>query len=1013
MPYFSTLYKKLNKEQKQAVDTLDGPVMIIAGPGTGKTMTLTMRIANILQKTDTDPRSVLALTFTESGVKAMRERLVEIIGPTAYYVNINTFHSFCTEVIKEYGEFFQISEDTTPLSELERIQVFKELIDSTDLDALKPANTPYYYLQDIIQNIQNLKREGINPSGYSSLLDNESKQLKTEKKQINPRTGKPYAKYEKMKRDYQKQQELLLIYRSYQRKLKEIQRYDFEDMINFVVATLKKDKNLKLTLQERYLFILVDEYQDTNSAQNQIVKLLTDHWENPNIFVVGDDEQSIYRFQGASLENVLYFKNLFDKTEIITLTSNYRSSQHILDASRSLIKKNLLKLKDVNKNLRSEINHKNIALKTAKFSNASLENDFLAQRIQELIKNKVDPDQIAVLVRNNRDVDDIKDALSRVGIRFEIATGRNILEDGDINRLLILLKVINELKTKPSNDIDIFTLLNFDFLEFDKLDILKLARFSSEKKLNLLDTIIDEDVFNETDLAEADKFIRFVQKLNEWQSLNANATFIKFFETVIQESNFLNWILSDKLNTTRIRTLNTFFNEIKSLNRADHTLNLEKFLENIGLMRENGIKIEEQPLAGDAEAVKLLTAHKSKGLEFEYVFIAKCIDKKWGNNPNREAIKLPEGIVKNTQVDKKEKNEDERRLFYVALTRAKKEIFLTYAENYPGGGYTRQTVPSMFISEIERKLIEKVNIEQFEKAVSQNDIAQLQLPVTKKIEDIYLEEENFLKSVISNMKLSVTALNTYLKCHYKFKINNVLRTPRAKAVHLAFGTAIHKALEIFFKTFKKTHKIPKPDSLLLEYENALRNEILTDQEFQPTLNRGKEVLERYFENNKETFREPLFIEYSFGFKKVYLGDIPLSGKIDRMDWVDRDRKTIKVTDYKTGTPKSRGEIEGKTKYSDRDLIRQLNFYKLLSQLDRNFNYDVVKGEFDFLESKPGKKAKKEEFEYESEDIEDLKTLICKTMDQIRDLKFDRTKEYRHCENCDYKNHCWPDGIPVK
>ncbi|MDD3648159.1 MAG: ATP-dependent helicase, partial [Candidatus Dojkabacteria bacterium] len=775
MPNFSTLYKKLNKEQKLAVDTLDGPVMIIAGPGTGKTLTLTMRIANILQKTDTDPRSVLALTFTESGVKAMRERLVEIIGPTAYYVNINTFHSFCTEIIKEYGEFFQISDDTTPLSELERIQVFKELIDSNNLDALRPTNTPYYYLQDIIQNIKNLKREGINPSDYSHLIETEENILKNEKEQINPRTGKPYAKYVKMKRDFQKQQELFLIYKSYQKKLKAIQRYDFEDMINFVVATLKKDENLKLTLQEKYLYILVDEYQDTNSAQNQIVKLLTDHWENPNIFVVGDDEQSIYRFQGASLENVLYFKKLFSKAIIITLTSNYRSSQHILDASRSLIRKNLLKLKEVNKNLKSEIEHENMALKVAKFSNASLENVFIADKIKKLLKKKVDSDQIAVLVRNNRDVDDIKDSLSRSGIRFEIATGANILEDGDINRLLILLEVIRDLKVKPSDDIDIFTLLNFDFLELDKLDILKLARFSSQKRQNLLDTIIDEDVFNEIELKEPKKFIRLVQRFNEWQSLDTNVTFTRFFETVIQESNFLNWLLEDKQNTSRIRTLNTFFDEIKSLNRADHTLNLEKFLANIELMKENSIKIEEQALAQDADAVKLLTAHKAKGLEFEYVFIAKCIDKKWGNNPNREAIKLPEGIIKNTQIDKKEKNEDERRLFYVALTRAKKEVVMTYSENYPSGGYTRQAVPSMFVSEIDKNLVENMTTEEFEKTVSQSNISQLELPVTKNVEKVQLSEEDFLRSVIADLKLSVTSLNTYLKCHYKFKINNLLR----------------------------------------------------------------------------------------------------------------------------------------------------------------------------------------------------------------------------------------------
>ena len=177
------------------------------------------------------------------------------------------------------------------------------------------------------------------------------------------------------------------------------------------------------------------------------------------------------------------------------------------------------------------------------------------------------------------------------------------------------------------------------------------------------------------------------------------------------------------------------------------------------------------------------------------------------------------------------------------------------------------------------------------------------------------------------------------------------------------------------------------------------------------MRRGKKVLGDYYKNNKNTFVEPLYTEYTFGFRKVFLGDIALTGKIDKIDWDDKDKREVKVIDYKTGTPKSRGEIEGKTKNSDGDLFRQILFYRLLSQLDYNFNYKVTKGEFDFLEEKPGKKAKKEVYKYSQEQIEDLKVLVRKTMKSIKDLKFKRTRKYRHCENCDYKNHCWPEGIP--
>ncbi|MFC1780511.1 ATP-dependent helicase [Patescibacteria group bacterium] len=953
---------------------------------------------------------ILALTFTESGAKAMRERLVEIIGPSAYYVNITTFHSFCTDVIKEFQEEFLISEDTTPLSDLERIQLFREILDSNSFEILKPTNSPYYYINDLIRAVQDLKREGISPIEFRNLIDDDKERINNIEKKVNPRTNKPYAKYAKEKRELTKQKELLTIFTQYQTQINKLNRFDFEDMINLVVDKLQSDKNFKLTLQERYLYVLIDEYQDTNSAQNQIVKLLTDHWESPNVFVVGDDEQSIYRFQGASLENIHYFKNLFKKANIITLTSNYRSSQYILDASRSLISKNLLKLKEIKKDLRSKIKRKNVPIKVAKFSNSDIENSYISSKIKELMKNKVDPDEIAILVRHNRDIDNLKDSLTRSNIRFEIATGKNILEEGDIKRLLLLLKVIHNLRVKPSNDIDFFTLLNFEFLNFDKLDILKLARFASVKRVNLIDAILNEDLFSEIKLNKPKKLIELTEKLNSWQKLSSNKTFVKFFETVIQESGFLNWILSDKLNISRINSVNTLFNEVKNLNYADHNLNLETFLANIELMEENNIKIEKQTCGEDTDAIKLLTAHKAKGLEFEYVFIAKCIDKKWGNNRQRASIKLPTKILSNVDIEKGEKNEDERRLFYVALTRAKKQIFITFSDRYTSDGFERQAIPSMFISEIDKGYLKEEDTKDFEKKFADNVVNQLKLPVSEKET---LKEEDFLNSLLSNFKLSVTALNTYLKCHYKFKINNILRTPRAKPTYLAFGTAIHKAFEKFFRKFIKIKKPPQKLLLFKEFEKALEKELLDEKEFKETLQRGKKVLDEYYEKNKDRFTEPLYIEYSFGFRKVRLGDISLSGKIDKIEFVNKDKKEVKVIDYKTGTPKTRGEIEGKTKYSDGDLLRQLLFYKILSQLDRNFNYTVVKGEFDFVESKSGKGAKKEEYEYSDEQIENLKNTIRENMKQIYNLEFERTKEYRHCEKCDYKSHCWPDGIPRK
>lgn len=1008
MSTFSNLYKKLNKEQKIAVDTIDGPIMIIAGPGTGKTLTLTMRIANILRKTDTDPRSILALTFTDSATKEMRNRLIEIMGATSYYVNISTFHSFCTEIIKEFPDEFLITSDTAPLSELEKIQLFRGIFDTLDLNILKPINNQYYYIHEAISKIQILKRENISPDKLHDLIKDDQKTLDNTEDVINPRTGKPYVKYSQRQKNIDKQKELLKIYREYAKRIKEMKRFDFEDMINLVVDKLNSDQNFKLTLQERYLYILVDEYQDTNNAQNEILRLLTDHWEEPNIFVVGDDEQSIFRFQGASLENILYFKKLFKKAKTITLTSNYRSSQHILDAAKSLIEKNKLRLREKDKGLISKLKHKNIPVSTAQFPDSYIENYYLAKTIQSLIKKRVDPDEIAILVKENADTRDIKDILSQVGIRYETASGQNILENGDINRLLKLFEVIRDIREKPSDDIDLFTLLYYDFLNFNKLDVLKLSRYASEKRQNLIEVILDRDVFNETNIKEPKKFLELLDQLNRWKDLDSNAPFSTFLQVVLQESGFIDWILSDKHNISRINVLNTLFNKVKESNYADHTLSLESFLKNIQIMRENNIKIEEKFLGEDRQAVKLLTAYKAKGLEFEYVFVPKCVDRKWGNKVVRDLIKLPDGIIKNIDLEKKEQNEDDRRVFYVALTRAKKELFITYAQEYTENGTKRQKVPSMFIEEIDRNLKERIDISDFEKGIHEQHENQLKLPIS---EEHILKEEDFLNRVLANFKLSITKLNAYLKCPYKFKLNNILKTPRVKPTPQAFGTAVHKALEEFFKEFKRLKKLPTKNKLLDVFEKALEKELLSVVDFKRLKKKGRETLEEYYKENKKDFKEPISTEYYFGNRKIVLRGIPLSGKVDKIEWVDKDKKQVRVTDYKTGSPKTRGEIEGKTKYSDGDLIRQLHFYKLLSQLDYNFNYEVVEGEFDFVQSSSSRKAKKEKHTYNQEDIEDLKTLITNSMKDIRNLKFKKTKEYRHCQNCQYNDHCWPDGIP--
>jgi len=979
---------KLNQAQQLAVETIEGPVMVIAGPGTGKTQIIAERIATILKKTDTDPGAVLALTFTESGAKAMRERLIATIGEAAYYVNIATFHAFCSQVIQEFPDRFAISATTEPLADLERVEIFEAILKNHDFNYLKPANSPYYYTGFLIKAIQDLKREAVTPEKLKPILAGSSNKTKEEIYQNN------------------KNQELLKTYSLYQKALTERGRYDFEDMINFVAGEFTRDQDLRRTFQERLHYFLIDEYQDTNSAQNQVINLLAEYWgKEANVFVVGDVNQSIYRFQGASLENAIQFIKTYPAAKVITLDQNYRSHQLILDASRELIAKNKLKIEDVvataKAKLKAQPGLKSTKLVVVKLPSETVEAYWVGRKIKDLIKAGTKPENIAVLYRHNADAKVFADMLVKLDIPVEIEGGANVLADPVINQLIVLLKVIG-LSARNLEDMELFTLMHYAWFKLDALAILKLARSASNAKKSMADLILD---------GKADEpFIQFINQLARWQQADSRLSFSQWFEKLVKESGFLDWIISRDDSVSLLNRLNSLFSEIKKLNAADHQLNLPKFLNALELMVGNRLIISEQDLDIKAQAVSLSTAHKAKGREWEYVFIVKAVDGKWGNNPTREMIKLPLGILANTDSAKKEKNEDERRLFYVVLTRAKNQVYLTYSERYLAGDYLKEAVPSMFLTEIPKKY------QQFEEprlAGEAKTVLRQWLEPAKLLQPT-IAENDWLKSLVNNFRLSATALNTYLTCAYKFKLNVLVRVPRAKAAYFSFGSAVHKALELFHKSFIKNDQHPGKSYLLEQFEIAIKKEVLTETELAIRLKQGRQILSAYYDNYQDEFKKPLFVErfFGYGWSKVFLEDIPLTGKMDKIELIDQGDKTVRVVDYKTGQSKTRNQILGKTKEANLDYFRQLVFYKLLASLDKSFPLKVRETMLDFVEpNKKTGKFRQEKFLISDDEVGELKETIRSIMKEIRSLNFNRTTDYRKCVDCEYLHHCWPEGLP--
>ncbi|MBD3362524.1 AAA family ATPase [Candidatus Dojkabacteria bacterium] len=1029
---FKPAYKQLNEDQKKAVDSLQGPVLVVAGPGTGKTQILALRIANILKKTDTKPQNILAMTFTETATYNMRQRLIEFIGSDAYKVKISTFHSFCNEVIQTFPEKFAFHNNLTQLDELDKYKIIQQLLDNHDPSKtykkfskyfkdkniqkdlknsnkkiLKPFYAPFYYQKDIVHLISTLKREYINIEKFENMIIQTIKVF-NELKKINPRTNKPYGKWSKAYKDISKNIELLNLYKLYEKNLKEKGKYDFTDMISFVTDKLKTDDELLAYYQEQYLYILVDEYQDTNGAQNEVIKTLGSWDDYPNIFVVGDDDQSIYRFQGANLENILEFKQTYPRSKVITIHTNYRSNQQIIDFASSLIKKNSQrltnKIKKLDKNLTSGRQTDNQeAIVLSKFSRNEIEYFAICEKIKSLIKKGTDPNEIAIIYRKHSDGEEILDFLLRSDIPVNLIAKSNILEEEIIVQLIKLFKAIDN----PNINDHLIDILLFNFLELNRLDVFKLYRFVGyNKKIRnktLFDCMLDENLLQEAGIQHSKEIKKLAEKMLEWKQADQNLSFVQFFDLVINESNLLKFIKSTK-NLDDLNSLKTIFDFIKTRTREKKDYKMPNFLKDCDVLEEANIKLEKETFKSQDKGVNMLTAHAAKGLEFEHIFIPKVIEKTWSNmrvinkiklintnlnHKSTENIEKPDLIELLPGIDKKEKLEEERRLFYVALTRAKNKIFLSFSEEYNKDQRTSQATPSQFLEELDKNLIHKTDTQDLENTIE--DVLLLEFNTPTKL-NLDKKERIYLKEILKDFKLSVTALNNYLEDPQKFLYNNLLRMPKVKTKGQALGTAVHSALEFFFRNYMRSSKQNSnkilDKSILLEFfKKTLQKEFLGHEEFEETLSEGNDILSNWYDYYKDDFVIPVALEYSFYGSGVYLGDIPLIAKIDKIEWIDKTSKQVKVIDYKTSKPKTKGVI---TKPIDGDeksnLYRQLVFYKLISELDSRFPYVVRKCELDFIKSKK-KDFKKVSFEIPRQDIENLKKLIKEVMKKIRNLHF--------------------------
>lgn len=1030
---FAEEYKRLNEKQQLAVNTIEGPVMVIAGPGTGKTQILASRIGKILLETDALPQNILCLTYTDAGVVAMRKRLLGFIGPDAYKVNICTYHAFCNDVIQENLSVFEKTA-LDPISELEKIELFKELIDSF------PKNHPlkryrgdvYFEVNNLDRLFSTMKKEGWTAAYVNQKIDEYLADLPTRDEFIYKKKYKQFnagdLKKEKLEEESVRMEKLRAAvneFDRYQAMMRKRNRYDFDDMITWVIKAFEEDKNLLARYQEQYLYILVDEFQDSSGTQNRIVELLISYWDVPNVFVVGDDDQSIYRFQGANVENMLHFVSSY-KEDLFTvvLTNNYRSTQPILDISKSLINRNeerlIKKIDGLTKELVSsnqKLSHLSHLPAIKEYQSQREEMIDITLQVQKLLSEGVPAGKVAVIYKENKYGEELQQYFNHLGVPFYSKRNLNIFEIPLAQKIILILKYLAAEHDVPyGGDEMLFEILHFDWFAIPPVEIAKLSVETASLQFSENKTSLRRLLYEKANTPPKDLFSQGIHAGLKtasavFERLIAdvpNVTLQHLFENIIREAGVLKQIMQSTDKHWLLKVLTGLFDFIKDETARNPLLNLQELIGVIELMEKENIALPLIQISGSDKGVNLLTAHGSKGLEFEYVFFPGCNAGFWEKKRKPSGgYKLPDTIFATSSDSNDNNNEELRRLFYVALTRAESHLSISYSRFKNDG---KELEPSMFVAEIQDQHdIKTQTVIVTEEALSEFAALLFGEATAPEIEKL---ENDFIQPMLDKFVMNVTALNNYLKCPLEFYYKNLIRIPSPKNEATEFGSAAHFALEQLFRKMQdgKENTFHSKEQFIKDFVWYMHRhrESFTLEQFNRRLEYGEEILSNYYDKYINTFNKIVAIERNI--RNVVIRNVPIKGKLDKLEF---DGKSVNVVDYKTGNfDKAKDKLKGPNDKEPNggDYWRQAVFYKILVDNNEAKDWKVVSTEFDFVEPDDKKKEyHKEKIVITPADIETVTQQITATWEKIQNKEF-----YTGCgkEDCHWCNFVKTNNLAV-
>ncbi len=938
---FEQEYAKLNNAQKDAVDTIDGPVMVVAGPGTGKTQILALRIANILRKTDIKPDGILCLTFTNSAVEQMTERLIRYIGETGEKINVFTFHSFGMKVIEEHYKILGLTEAPRLLQDTETAIFFDHILNNYTWDYLRPRADGARYFKDLRSLISLLKRERISKEEFKNSIEKEIKRLKESEDSISTRgesKGQLKKEVQKEIEGLERCREISTFLEIYEKEKTEKNVLDYDDILENLVKIAETFPDVLAQIRERYLYVLIDEHQDSSRVQNEFLKVIWGDVERPDIFVVGDDRQLIYGFSGASIAYFQGFKKTFPGAKIIQLVDNYRSTQVILDASHALLQSIMS-----NKKLISQ-NKEHYPIKLVEADTEREEIIAAGKDIGNIQKTGIDLSDCAILVPKNKQVRAALEILHSMNLPVASLEALDFFDQEEAQAFLRVLKIIH------NGDVPSLVLSFFD--KFSGVEPLQAHIFFTGQNMRefSLDKILEKTsptLFGESGVS------KWTLKLSKWKNDLAKMDIETVVKTIGQEL-FANkeehkLVTGDEIVNTALGLLTKELEKNSNLKLGDFIAYLEK-LE----FYAEPVPIVTLP----KEGIKVLTMHSSKGAEFEYVWIAHMDEKSLAGG-KRMGFTLPPSIA--DRVEERDIDAIKRKL-YVAITRAKRFCALSYSTESEKGG---EKELAQIIEELPKEVFKKEKATLVGKKGIENknfkDLAELQKLVVEKYSDRYV---------------SVSMLNNFFECTWKWYFRNLLQLPEERTESLEFGSAVHAAIDEILKL----NKIILPG----DREVAKVVSIWAERRF------GE------ISTNRESEQSVSLNDSRFPGLKIY-------GKIDLIEMLGGN--SVRVTDFKTGGVRKKSEIE---KLDDEGRmsgnLRQLAMYSyLLEESARKLK--VQESRLEFLEAKNPKESlydrviTKAEIELLKKDIADYDELVKSGEWLNRPCNYNSYGKNAECEYC--------------